>query len=165
MYGGTGYGTLLNITPNNGNLIVHTFSNTDGAYPSGSLAIDNSGVVYGTTTSGGTHGYGTVYKVGNPFTVIYNFAGGADGATPFGGVIIDSSGNLYGSTEYGGTGSGQGNGTIFKIAADGTKTTLFNMDNHTGVHPTGNLVLSPAGDLYGTTTSLAPSPSRVKSSR
>ncbi len=157
-YGGTGFGTLLNITPNNGNKIVHTFSGTDGSYPSGLLAIDNNNSIYGTTTSGGTHGYGTVYKSGTTFTVLYNFAGGADGATPVGGLIIDSSGNLYGTTEYGGTGTGQGNGTVFKIAADGTKTTLYNMDSHTGTHPTGNLVLSPAGDLYGTTSVLGVKP-------
>ncbi len=158
MYGGTGYGVLNNKTPNNGDLITHMFSFTDGAYPSGTLTEDSNSVVYGTTQGGGAYGFGTVYKVANPFTVLCSFKGGADGETPVGGVTVDSAGNVYGSTEYGGTGGGQGNGTIFKIAPDGTKTTLYSMDRYTGTHPTGNLVLSPAGDLYGTTSQLGAKP-------
>ena len=151
-YGGTGNGTLFSIgTKATGAL--HTFSFTDGAYPSGDLALASNEAVYGTIMSGGAYGYGTVYEFsGNTFQTLYSFKGGDDGATPVGGVTPDSAGNVYGFTEYGGTGTGQGNGTISKIAPDGAKTTLYSMDSHTGTHPTGNLVLSPAGDLYGTTT-------------
>ncbi len=157
-YGGTGYGVVDQVM--NGSVSpVHTFSFTDGAYPSGSLASVNR-VTYGTTTGGGAFGFGTVYALDskNTFTLLYSFKGGADGATPTGGLIADSAGNLYGTTTYGGTGTGQGNGTVFEITTNGTKTILYNMDGHTGTHPTGSLVLSPAGDLYGTTDQLGAKP-------
>ncbi len=157
-YGGTGYGVVDQVVSTTVST-VHTFSFTDGAYPSGSLASVNR-VTYGTTTGGGAYGFGTVFALDsrNTFTLLYSFKGGADGATPTGGLIADSAGNLYGTTTYGGTGTGQGNGTVFEITTTGTKTTLYNMDVHTGVHPTGNLVLSPAGALYGTTDQLAAKP-------
>ena len=75
--------------------------------------MDNSGVLYGTTYSGGAGGNGTVYKVdslGNE-TVLYSFSG-ADGANPDVGVIRDGAGNLYGTTANGGKHNA---GVVFKL--------------------------------------------------
>ena len=47
--------------------VTHSFpcaGSTDGSYPSGGLWLDPDGYLYGTTSSGGTYGYGTVYRIG-----------------------------------------------------------------------------------------------------
>src|SRR5579859_4731237 len=104
----------------------------DGAYPwfSG-VTFDSIGNMYGTTSSGGAQGYGTVFELmpGSngtwSETVLYSFcsvSGCADGAEPGGGVIVDRAGNLYGTTGGGGTyGSdcgGVGCGTVFELMPD-----------------------------------------------
>lgn len=42
---------------------LHTFSGADGASPYGQLVLDSSGNLYGTTESGGTHGYGVIWEI------------------------------------------------------------------------------------------------------
>ncbi len=84
-------------------------------------------------------------------TVLYRFKGGADGDVPFGSLVRDASGNLYGTTSAGGqtcNGNGAGCGTIFKVAPDGTKTTLHSFTD--GTSPTG-VIVDAFGNLFGTT--------------
>ena len=100
--------------------VLHTFNGSDGTSPAAGLVQDSSGNMYGTTSYGGTAGYGTVFKLdslGN-FTSIYSFTGGADGAKPFAGLIVDSNGNLWGAASSGGSAPAPGGyGTLFFIAA------------------------------------------------
>jgi uncharacterized repeat protein (TIGR03803 family) len=62
-------------------------------------------------------------------------------------------GDLYGTTQYGGT---YGFGSVFKISAAGTLTTLWNFCKTTncpdGSYPLAGLTLVPGGALYGTTS-------------
>lgn len=66
-----GYGVVYKLTPNaNGSwkeTVLHVFTGVagDGAYPDnvGGVVVDNAGNVYGTTSSGGKYGYGTVFEV------------------------------------------------------------------------------------------------------
>jgi len=96
----------------------------DGAFPEGSLIMDSSGNLYGTTTQGGFGGYGTVFELahGGGFTTLASF-NGANGAYPDAGLIMDSSGNLYGTTAGAvglGARDGQGGwGTIFELQGPG----------------------------------------------
>ena len=58
--GGTGQGTLFRITPAGVFSVIHTFTGgSDGAGPTGTLAHDSTGAIYGATSGTG----GTVYKV------------------------------------------------------------------------------------------------------
>src|SRR5262249_32120472 len=101
--------------------VLHNFCEqtncTDGSMPLGTLAVDASGNIIGTTVSGGTSsedpdgGGGTVFKftpANGSFAVIYNFCTAPprgsckDGFGPQSGVIIDGAGNLYGTTSSGG---------------------------------------------------------------
>jgi uncharacterized repeat protein (TIGR03803 family) len=130
-----------------------TFSgnNGSGPMPWGSLIIDTSGNVYGTTGSGGAYGYGTVFKVAagtRALTTLASF-NGSDGSYPWAGLIADTSGNLYGTTTRGGT---YGYGTVFKVAAGThTLTALASFNGSNGSDPTCSLIADAAGNLYGTT--------------
>lgn len=81
------------------------------------LVFDIAGNLYGTTSQGGAHGSGTVFKLSPSSsglwteTLLHVFKGGFDGAVPF-GVILDSAGNLYGTTAGGGS---SGNGIVYEI--------------------------------------------------
>ncbi|HEX3663851.1 MAG TPA: choice-of-anchor tandem repeat GloVer-containing protein [Rhizomicrobium sp.] len=82
---------------------------------------------------------------------------GMDGRAPNGQLIADASGNLYGTTETGGGSIGcghQGCGTAFRLATDGTLTTLHAFTGagmHDGAIPTGILTVDSSGSLFGTT--------------
>jgi uncharacterized repeat protein (TIGR03803 family) len=58
-----GCGTVFELTPNGTETVLHSFGKgTNGANPIGGLVADGSGNLYGTTSVGGTYGYGTVFK-------------------------------------------------------------------------------------------------------
>lgn len=57
-------------------------------------------------------------------------------------------GSYYGTSVEGGT---NGLGTIFKITASGTVTTLYSFDGSVGEYPFGGLTLGTDGNFYGTT--------------
>jgi uncharacterized repeat protein (TIGR03803 family) len=128
-----------------------------GAGPSLYFSFDGNGDIYGTTSSGGAHGMGTVFKltpggslVGWSETVLYSFQGGEDGAGPQGGVIFDAAGNLYGTSSSGGSG---GAGTVFQLTPSGanwSETVLYSFEGGNDASaPTGPLTFDAAGNLYG----------------
>ena len=96
--------------------------------------------------------FGTAHA--GPIKILYPFRGGIDGVQPLSGVISDSQGNLYGTTaEGGGSGcSGQGCGTVFRLAPDGTETVLYAFQGGSaGGFPVASLVRDKGGNLYGVT--------------
>jgi len=132
--------------------VIYTFTGgADGATPFGDLLL-NQGVLYGTTSGGGAHNAGTVFKVDtNGETVLHSFAGGrVDGATPVSGLTRDTSGNLYGTTYGGGA---HFSGTVFKLSAASGYTLLHSFLGPLteGSGPAGDLAIDHAGNLYGTT--------------
>ena len=96
---------------------------TNGSEPFGSIALDGSGDLFGTTTQGGAYGhFGTVYEIAkgsNAITTLASF-NGSNGYTPQGGVTLDSSGNLFGSTRGGSQYPGSVYGTVYEIAGAGS---------------------------------------------
>jgi hypothetical protein len=95
------------------------------------------------------------------YKIIESFTGGTpDGSFPSSKLIFDSEGNLYGTSEYGGNTAGgcelySGCGVVFKLSPTGPDwhdTTLFRFGtSKSGVLPRGALVLTPKGDVIGTT--------------
>jgi len=94
--------------------------------PGAGVAIGSGGVLYGTTSNGGTSGNGTVFSLTPPSSpggawteaVLYNFTGGSDGGQPYtSGVVFGSGGVLYGATLNGGTGTACFNncGTVYAL--------------------------------------------------
>lgn len=70
LYGTTGYGgangdgTVFKIAAGTHAFSnLYSFSGTDGSYPTGGLAMDANGNIYGTTVFGGANGFGTVFKL------------------------------------------------------------------------------------------------------
>jgi len=148
----SGNGTVFKVDSQGNETVLHSFMDVpDGVEPSAGLIMDRDGNLYGTTSSGGSSGGGTVFKVdsnGNE-TVLYSFSG-ADGANPLAGLVMDRDGNLYGTTAGGGSSS---LGTVFKLGTDGKETVLHSFtDTPDGAAPRADLVRSKAGNLYGTTT-------------
>jgi uncharacterized repeat protein (TIGR03803 family) len=85
--------------------------------------------------------------------VLYSFCAEincTDGNSPRAGLISDSSGNLYGTTEFGGA---YEEGTVFKLAPDGTETVLYSfcaeINCTDGAYPLAGLIMDAAGNLYG----------------
>lgn len=151
---GFGCGTVFKIAPDGTETVLHEFSNySDGAVPYGGLIQDAAGNLYSTTYEGGTYNAGIVYEVApnGTETVLYSFTGGSDGANPESTLVMDKAGNLYGTAAFGGTGCC--NGTVFKLAPNGTETTLYQFTGGTdGGEPGAGVILDKAGNLYGTTT-------------
>jgi len=119
------WGEVFKLSPNAGSWTkktIHSFTsvNGDGRYPQETLAIDDSGNLYGTTSSGGTNicpNCGMVFElspVGSGYheTILYDFNDDTNGGVPYSSIILDSHGNLYGTTtQYG----GGDQGTVFEI--------------------------------------------------
>lgn len=140
--------------------LLYSFAGTpDGAGPSGELAFDGTGNLYGTTRSGGTGGEfgGIVYELspaqgGWSETILYNFPEGV----PFGGVVRDEAGNLYGTTSYGGE---YNDGIAYQLAS-GSGWTLKTMHAFGGPFDgfgSYGMILDDAGNLYGGTYNGDPS--------
>ena len=121
-------------------LRVFTKGSTNAYGPGPQLAEDANGNLFGTTTSGGANGFGTVFKLAKDgvFTSLFDF-GGTNGSFPF-GLMSGADGNFYGVTIYGGnnlTGPAgasatTGDGTIFKITPGGVLTTLYYFNGTNG---------------------------------
>jgi uncharacterized repeat protein (TIGR03803 family) len=63
--GASGHGTVFKVTATGIETVLYSFTAThgDGAYPMGSLTLDASGNLYGTTQAGGEFDLGTVFKL------------------------------------------------------------------------------------------------------
>ncbi len=130
------------------------FGLPDGTDPEASL-IEVKGLLYGTTTFGGSYNSGTVFAIGTGGgleDVLHSFGNGSDGEFPYAG-LIDVNGTLYGTTSFGGTyGGSMGEGTVFSISTGGTEQVLHSFGNgHDGLNPLASLT-AVSGTLYGTTS-------------
>lgn len=152
-------GTVYELTPSGSGWteqVLYSFTQaTDGAFPVGGVIFDSAGNLYGTTSSYGPNGGGTVFELmasngGWTFSTIYSFSGGADEG-PYGGVTMDGSGKLYGTTLLEGA---NGVGSIFKLTPSQggwSYSDLYDfMDLDDGINPYGTLVFNSSGGLYGT---------------
>jgi len=188
LFGGTfnGGGGLTNFFCNNGcgttyklhlangkwtETVVHRFTGkgTDGQSPTGGLAFDKAGNLWGTTfiggvgkssTCGDTNGAGfcgTVFELtpnaNGTWTesTLYSFVDASTGWNSFSGLILDQAGDLVGTTENGGSAL---QGTVFKITPKGegkVEESLIHefVGEADGAFPNSGLTLGAAGTLYG----------------
>ena len=151
---GTGsYGTIFKISQDGTTFsTIHSFGNSDGAYPYARLLKGDDGNLYGTTSQGESSDAGNVFKIspdGATFLNLHTFAN-SDGTSPRAGLVKGDDGNLYGTTVAGGASD---YGTIFKISQDGANfSTLHSFALSDGGLPYAGLVKGDDGNLYGTTS-------------
>jgi uncharacterized repeat protein (TIGR03803 family) len=142
-------GTIYKITlPSNTFTTLYQFDGTHGSIPYAPLVQGSDGNFYGTTYSGGTLGYGVIFKVtaAGKLTAVYNFDS-THGAQPYDPLVQGSDGNFYGTTSSGGTSKA---GVVFKITPTGSLTVLHNMNGTTdGYTPTAGLVQATDSNFYG----------------
>ena len=162
---GTDFGVLHEFGPDTDTTTSGLVVTEDGAAPFGQLVQAADGLLYGTTTVGGSSGRGTIFRLnvdGTGFQVLKHFsattndattglAENADGAVPLAGLTEGNDGFLYGVTSAGGT---TGQGVLFAISPDGgTYTVLFVFDGTNGQRPVAELLLGTDSRLYGVTSS------------
>jgi uncharacterized repeat protein (TIGR03803 family) len=147
--GNNGDGTVYKFAVGGGFFVLHGFGAAgDGEFPTGGLVLGPDGAYYGVCEEGGSHNYGTVYRIvpNVGYSQIYSFTSMADGRAPQG--LASAGGYLYGTTTYGGPANA---GTIFKITTGGVLTTVHYFAATEGYYPGGILTLENDGKIYGTT--------------
>jgi len=121
--GAHGYGTVFRITPSGALATLHSFCAeagcADGANPSAGLIQATDGDFYGTASTGGANGYGTVFRItpSGALTTLYSFCSQSactDGEYPVTGLVQDTNGELYGTTSGGGANLYYG--TVFSLS-------------------------------------------------
>lgn len=156
-----GCGSVIMLARNSGGkwitTTIYQFSGLDGGRPMGSLIMDSSGNLYGTTEEGGANGVGVVFELspsgsGWVEKVLHSFGGGSDVSCPMAALVMDPGGNLYGTASCKGI-LGAGGG-VFELRRSGDEWIESVIFPFTGGNTSGgssNLTLDAAGNLYGTT--------------
>jgi uncharacterized repeat protein (TIGR03803 family) len=155
-----GSGTVFMVNTNGSGLApVYTFTGgNDGALPDGGVIVSGN-MLYGTTSSGGDTGFGTIFALNTndasaSFTDLYEFDGGSDdGGYPIAGLLL-SGNTLYGSTAgvAGPEDTAGGNGTLFSINTSGSDfDNLYTFTYSDGAEPYGGGLVNYNNVLYGTT--------------
>ncbi len=150
-----GYGSLFSYDPATNTLVkLHDLIEADGTLSLGEVMQASDGLLYGTCTSGGQFGFGSIWTYNiatSTFARIYSF-NQAQGSTPAGDLLQATNGKLYGTFREDGQGF---SGGIFSWTI-GTNTFAdeysFNIPPVT-TEPKlseSNLIQGTNGLLYGT---------------
>lgn len=138
---------------------------SDGANPVAGLTKDSTGSLFGTTSQGGSAGFGTVFRLAKShgawaLHTIYSFTGGDDGGYPNSSMIIDgATGALYGTTQ---TDGAHDCGTVFELSPSGggwKESTVHGFGNRNradGCTPDSSVAEASNGALYGVTEAGGP---------
>lgn len=161
--GGNGLGSVYQLTPSEFGWIskdLYDFTDgSDGGYPWAGLIFDQSGNLYGTTTTAGSGNGGTIFQMtpsNGSWTLntIHSFTGAGGGrfvVGPVGSLVMDNSGALYGTAIADGANS---YGSVFKLAPSNGGWIYTSLHEFTGGSdggfPYSNLVFDANGNLYGT---------------
>jgi uncharacterized repeat protein (TIGR03803 family) len=153
-YGGNrGSGVIFSFDPFSSiytKLMDFDYSNSEGAYPFGSLIQARDKKLYGMTYSGGSSGNGVIFSFdpsSSTYTRLKDFDFYTIGGSPYGSLVQATDGKLYGMTVGGGSGGG---GVIFSFDPfSSTYTKLMDFDNSNGAYPLGSLIQASDKKLYG----------------
>jgi len=158
--GASGSGTIFKISLSGAYQLVYAFSavdtngeNSEGSDPESAVIQGADGNLYGTASSGGANGFGTVFMYNlslSQISVWHSFQNGTDGANPMAALVQGTDGYFYGTTSQGGTGTF---GTTFKVSNGGVFAPLYSFtDQGDGANPVAPLVQGTNSILYGTTS-------------
>jgi len=126
-----------------------------GNIPYETLTKGRDSAYYGTTSSDGANGSGTIFKLcGGVATLLHSFNNSVDGGVPKGSLVLASDSNFYGMTTQGGS---KTVGTIFRITPGGVYTVIRHLNGPTdGGSAQGSLIQGSDGNLYGMCSSAGP---------
>lgn len=147
--GGSGFGTIFSLDPATGVLTTLFAPQLDFEryiFSAGVPALSDDGAtMYGTSSSGDQTHCGTdrVFACG---AVVSMPVDGS--APPAASLIMDGNKNLYSTTVSGGA---YNQGTVFKLAPDGTLTTVHSFGGTDGADPVSGVIADEVGYLYGVT--------------
>jgi len=145
-----GCGVVFKLDPSGHETVLRTFTGTDGWFPSGGLARDAAGNLYGNTADGGTSDGGVLFALdpAGHERVLHYFPNGSLGTYPSSGLIADPAGNLYGTASSGGP---AGRGVVYRFSGPASYKVLYGFKGETdGYQPAGGVIRDSAGNLYGT---------------
>jgi uncharacterized repeat protein (TIGR03803 family) len=153
-YGGDfGAGNIFRISTNGVITNLYSFTNgTDGGFPTNALMQAADGNFYGVTQSGGTQGFGNVFRLtpAGAFSTVYSFTGGTDGKYPNGPLVQGLDGNLYGTTRHSTLRNLEFYGVLFKVSTNGAFSTLYMLNTADGHYPAAGMIQGSDGLFYGT---------------
>ena len=145
-------GAVFKSTPAGDMTFLATFDHAStGATSLAPLIEATDGQFYGTTSTGGAFGFGTIFRTNasGDVTLLYSFTGGRGGAAPSAALVQASDGSFYGTTRRGGLNDF---GTVFRMDATGALAILHEFTGGSGgAFPASALVPGFDGNLYGTT--------------
>jgi uncharacterized repeat protein (TIGR03803 family) len=145
-------GTLFRMTPTGAFTHLYGFGGgDDGGNPLASLVQGSNGNLYGTASTGGSNGVGTVFSLSTNglFTPLWSF-NSTNGSSPATPLVQGRDGKLYGTTAAGGT---HNLGTVFSLSTNGSFNSLVSFDYTVGAYPSNGLVQATDGAFYGTAAS------------
>jgi uncharacterized repeat protein (TIGR03803 family) len=151
--GSADLGTVFELAKGSGVItVLAQFNGINGTNPEGTLLLDSSGNLFGTTIGGGpSFSNGTVFEVrkgSGTITTLASFTGSI-GAFVYSGVVADSAGNLYGTAVQGGAAS---KGMVFEVQKGSSSVTaLANFTGPDGANPfdSGGVVVDSGGNVFG----------------
>ena len=152
--GAAGLGTVYRVTTDGTEQVLWTFNGgpADGAYPQTGLLLAGDGNFYGSTSLGGTFGYGAFFKITTAGALTLIYSSPSPAGSPTGQLAQDAAGNLFGTTQFGGS---TGYGSVFELDTNGVFTTLVDFPGwqNGGVsNPGGGVTLGKDGWLWGTSS-------------
>jgi uncharacterized repeat protein (TIGR03803 family) len=125
--------------------------------PRSRLIAGSGGWLFGTSSTGGTNGRGTIFAINKntaQLKVLRSFTI-AEGSQAQGDLAQTSDGTIFGTA---GSGGASNLGTVFSIREDGSDFRVLHSftGGALGHNPTSGLILGSDGNLYGTTVGVAP---------
>jgi uncharacterized protein (TIGR03437 family) len=148
---GLGCGTIYQLTPQGVLTVLYSFgkTSTNGTVPTYGLVQATDGNFYGTTSSEGANGAGTVFQF-TPSGMLNTLDSFTSGCSPTGDLLQAADGNLYGIN-----GCGSANdGSFFEVTLAGALTTAYNfcaLPNCTDGSGPNWIANGTDGNLYGIT--------------
>jgi uncharacterized repeat protein (TIGR03803 family) len=148
--GAFGKGTIYELSPTDHGwveTVLYSFGGSpDGAYPAGSVILDQSGNLYGAAKGGGSYDCGTIFQLtpsglGWAEKTLYTFEGSADGRYPV-GVVHDSAGSLYGLAEL------TSSGAVFMLSPGQDTWSYSSIYSYSSLWGGDSLTIDAKANLY-----------------
>ena len=159
--GASGHGAVFELPVGSNTIsLLASFTGANGGNPTGTMAIDSAGNLFGTTSGDNYPGgvaylNGSVFEVAHASTSITTLAvlNGTNGSKPYSGLVMDGVGNLYGTASRGGA---AGQGVVFKLAAGAAAVTDVASFDPVGAMDGGMMLVDGAGNVFGLAVSGGP---------